>query len=220
MQEDTEIIYLDQAERHDVINFLIQEHNMETPNYLEIGVQRGLTFVKVNTDKKTAVDPYPTDEGVAVTNFKMTSDDFFAQIDINTAYDVIFIDGLHECHQVAKDFVNSLKHSKEGTLIVFDDVFPHNEQEQIIPVSSVKGPSTGDVWKLIYHLIPIFKTIELDMYFFEKLHFQIRGMFAIKVNKALLDMKEEPLLNELDGNFISNTYTYASHFENYSSMLR
>ena len=216
MEEKT-IVYMDQAQRHDVINFLIQEHNLSEPNYLEIGVQRGLTFVKINSANKTAVDPYPTDEGIEVTNFKMTADDFFKQLESNTKYDVIFIDGLHECHQVAKDFTNSLVHSHEGTIIIFDDVFPHNEEEQIIPVSSVKGPSTGDVWKLIYHLIPTLKNNNVDMYFFEKLHFQIRGMFAIKVNKELL---EEASLKNLDGNAISQMYNYPSHFESYSNMLR
>jgi hypothetical protein len=211
---------MNEAERHDVINFLIQENKLTNPNYLEIGVQRGLTFTKINSNSKTAVDPFPTDEGVEITNFKMTSDEFFSNLDKDTKYDIIFIDGLHECHQVVKDFGNSLKHSKEGTIIIFDDVYPHNEQEQIIPVSTVKGPCTGDVWKFVYHILPTMKNLDVTMYFFEKLYFQIRGMFVLQVNNQLLKTSEETNYLDIDGERISQMYDYKTHFETYSSMLR
>lgn len=218
--DEKNTVYMDQAERHHVINFLIQEHNLSNPNYLEIGVQRGLTFTQINTSNKTAVDPSPTDEGIAVTNFKMTSDEFFNQLDTEVKYDVIFIDGLHECHQVAKDFANSIKHSRDGTIIVFDDVFPHNEQEQTIPVSLVKGPCTGDVWKFVYHILPRLKYHDVAMYFFEKLHFQVRGMIAIRVNKALLNDVRETGFPNVSGEQISEAYNYNSHFEDYCRMLK
>ena len=216
LQEEVNIVYMHQAERHDVINFLIRDNKMRNPNYLEIGVQRGLTFSKINSNKKTAVDPYPINEGVEITNFKITSDEFFNIIDKDTKYDVIFIDGLHECHQVAKDFINSVKHSKEGSLIIFDDVYPHNENEQRIPVSQVQGPCTGDVWKLIYHIIPTMKFINVDMYFFDKLNYQVRGIFALRVNDKLLKLIDN---YELNGDQISEKYKY-EEFPIYASMLR
>lgn len=222
LQEEVNIIYMHQAQRHDVINFLIQEHKIENPNYLEIGIQRGITFSQINSTNKTGVDPSPINEGIELTTFKMTSDDFFDSIknnENNIEYDVIFIDGLHECHQVAKDFINSVKHSKEGSLIIFDDVYPHNENEQKIPVSMVQGPCTGDVWKLIYHILPTMNYKKVDMYFFEKLHSEVRGIFALRVNKDLLNMVKDNLF-VLNGYDISDNYEYNKDFSSYANMLK
>lgn len=146
----------------------------------------------------------------------MTSDEFFSNLNINIKYDTIFIDGLHECHQVTRDFTNSLKHSNEGSIIIFDDVYPFNEYEQIIPVNTVYGASTGDVWKLIYHILPILKSLEVDIYFFKDLHFHVRGMFAIVVNKNLINNINK---FEFDGNNISNIYSYKNDFLTYSQLL-
>lgn len=210
-------IYMNKSERHDVINFLIKEHNFNNPKYLEIGVQRGLTFSNIKSNDKYGVDPSPIQEGIELTNFKMSSDDFFNNLEEHIKYDLIFIDGLHECHQVAKDFLNSLKHSSIGSLIIFDDVYPNNKNEQLIPVSTIHGPCTGDVWKYIYHILPDIILMNTDIYFFENLHSQVRGMFAIKINKNILNSID---FFNIDGNIISKKYDYEKDFEDYSKKLR
>jgi predicted O-methyltransferase YrrM len=50
---------------------------------------------------------------------KTTSDNFFAKND--QIFDLIYIDGCHYAEFVARDAENSLKFSKSGTIIAFDD---------------------------------------------------------------------------------------------------
>ena len=82
----------------------------------------------------------------------MTSDEFFKS-HINKKYDIIFIDGLHTAYQVSKDLYNSIKNLKNGGIIILDDVFPHNENEQFSVKLFYEGPQTGDVWKGVYNVL-------------------------------------------------------------------
>ena len=70
-------------------------------SYLEIGVENGFNFGKINAVKKLATDPDPKS---AATHF-MSSDDFFKQN--KKKFDIVFIDGLHHADQVYRDICNS-----------------------------------------------------------------------------------------------------------------
>lgn len=131
-------------------------------DYLEIGVQSGLTLSSVNLANKTGVDPYfRFNHNLArgVTLHEVTSDEFFLGLSDQVMYDLIFLDGLHTFEQTAKDFVNALKHLKPGGVIVIDDVVPSSMEKalpdreesirlQILKNGKAGGAWFGDVWKL------------------------------------------------------------------------
>ena len=129
--------------RHDIINSLIVKYNYE--RYLEIGVYDGLNMQKITASHKDGVDPGA--EGVipSEVNYPMTSDQFFARLNKDIKYDIIFIDGLHHADQVIVDIKNALAHLNTGGVIVLHDCNPPNEQIQKIPRETVAW--TGDVWK-------------------------------------------------------------------------
>jgi len=105
----------------------------ENKNYLEIGVERGLTFAGVVAELKYAVDPKFRFELKEFNNgvsryFETTSDEFFATLQKEQIlFDVIFLDGLHEFSQTYRDLVNSLNHLAPGGYILVDDVYPNDE---------------------------------------------------------------------------------------------
>ena len=108
-------------------------------SYLEIGVQQGVTFHQIPVTRKVGVDPDP---GSAAT-VKLTSDAFFAQN--QEAFDLIFIDGLHQAEQVIKDIHNALDILRAGGVLVVHDCDPPTERSgQPEPCS---GVWCGDVWK-------------------------------------------------------------------------
>lgn len=165
--------------REDVINQIIKKYNLINPNYLEIGVCAGMTFKYVNSTNKDGVDPefYEKCEYV---NYKMTSNEFFEN-HIQKKYDIIFIDGLHVAYQVTIDLMNSLKHLTPGGFIIFDDVYPHHENEQwSFDQRRLGVPLTGDVWKAVYNVLDELISISSDKYFINKTE---RGSLAFKVEQ-------------------------------------
>ena len=101
---------------------------------MEIGVETGYTFNNVQMQNKIGVDPSPQFESEKLV--LKTSDDFFENLDpsTNTKFDIIFIDGLHQCEQVAKDVNNSIRFLNENGKILLDDIIPLNYHE--LPGSS------------------------------------------------------------------------------------
>jgi hypothetical protein len=113
--------------------------------YLEIGVSNGGTFYNVECEIKHGVDPHNKDM-----LFPVTSDKFFETCD--TIYDIIFIDGDHECNQVLRDIDNSINHLSPNGIILIHDTKPHTELMQRVPQPETLceyGLWTGDVWKAI-----------------------------------------------------------------------
>jgi hypothetical protein len=109
-------------------------------SYLEIGVSCGHLFSKINCKRKVGVDPY---KNFANLTYKMISDDFFL---INKEkFDIVFIDGLHHCEQVDKDFENSLKILQKKGLILFHDCNPTCKEHQ--GRNPIVTEWTGDCWK-------------------------------------------------------------------------
>tara|TARA_B100001057_G_scaffold490276_1_gene578209 strand:- start:7540 stop:8247 length:708 start_codon:yes stop_codon:yes gene_type:complete len=125
------------------INKAISKYN--DCKYLEIGVSTNKVFnsIPLKMSNKFGVDP---NQGG---NFRMTSDEFFIKYK-DLKFDVIFIDGLHHYEQCQKDCINSINQLKENGIILFHDMLPRCEMEQVIPQSFHTW--TGDVWKVAVEL--------------------------------------------------------------------
>lgn len=129
-----------------LINNLIKKYNFES--YLEIGIDKNITFKSINCKFKESVDPcFPPYQHANPTH-KMTSDQFFNKLDKNKKWDIIFIDGLHHYDQVNKDIKNCLNHLNKNGFIVLHDCNPIKYENQLIPRKK-QGTWNGDVWKSI-----------------------------------------------------------------------
>jgi hypothetical protein len=134
--------------RYDIINKLIEKFGYKT--YLEIGVRNPeecFNFIVCET--KHGVDPGA--EGDYKVDFKMTSDEFFAQ---NTfKYDIIFIDGLHIDEQVSRDISNALKSITDNGTVMLHDCNPptlHHAREDYYDFNTpARDYWNGTVWKAI-----------------------------------------------------------------------
>jgi hypothetical protein len=131
-----------------LINKLIRKYNFKT--YLEIGIDNGNNFNRINCLYKDSVDPAEKNYNHANPKYKVTSDVFFKSVaNEYFKYDIIFIDGLHHYEQVNRDIENSLKHLNEGGFIVLHDCNPKKEIHQKVPRESKLW--NGDVWKSVVH---------------------------------------------------------------------
>jgi len=95
--------------------------------YLEVGVNKGDTFLAVEMAERTAVDPkFRFDWQAAATPatrfHQQPSDAFFAQC--RDRFDIVFLDGLHVFAQTFRDFCNVLDVTDERSLILIDDTVP------------------------------------------------------------------------------------------------
>ncbi len=142
--------------RTEIINKLIDQNSYKS--YLEIGVRDYfINCDKVICDLKHSVDPFPQNK----CDYKMTSDEFFSQVNEDVKYDLIFIDGLHLSEQVDKDIENSLKHLSEGGTIVMHDCLPEQEANQFR--NPVISQWTGDVWKSVVKIRTYRDDISVDV---------------------------------------------------------
>jgi SAM-dependent methyltransferase len=126
--------------RADMINMIAKKIGAKT--YLEIGVQTGKTFRAVNVEDKIGVDPDP--QWKDQTHI-MGSDQFFEQLEDDEKFDIIFVDGLHQWEQVARDLANSVEHLAPGGVILVDDCAPRQKAYQTRQPTAVHW--TGDVWR-------------------------------------------------------------------------
>tara|TARA_B100000900_G_scaffold407813_1_gene421073 strand:- start:61 stop:1317 length:1257 start_codon:yes stop_codon:yes gene_type:complete len=155
-------------------------------SYLEIGVEYGHSFSKINIKDKIGVDPDPKIDDERIE--KLTSDAFFES---NTkTFDAIFIDGMHQSDYVLRDFNNAIECLNENGVIIIDDIVPENEREQHkIPIKhkyengilKYGEPWTGDVWKIAYYLIKNFKEISCTIY----RHANYRGIGVFKITDKI-----------------------------------
>jgi hypothetical protein len=126
-----------------LVNKILLKFN-KNAKYLEIGCAGNSLFNSIPLENKVGVDP---ESGGTI---KTTSDVFFSTNE--EIFDVVFIDGLHEYHQVQRDFENALKSIPVGGVICFHDMMPRNWVEANIPAIH-DGSWTGDVWKISFELI-------------------------------------------------------------------
>ena len=211
------IFNTDLSQRHLIINSLISNHDHA---YLEIGVETGYTFNNVYIQNKTGVDPLPHFESEHLV--LKTSDDYFLEnksIDDYAIkkFDIVFIDGLHQCEQVAKDINNSLQCLNENGKILLDDIIPLNYDEQLnVPVKheirngvlKTLVPWTGDVWKTLYHILSLYSEHFDFQYFY---HSNYRGVAALKI-KTFFQIPNSEFED-------INNYTYENDFKKYIDLI-
>lgn len=123
--------------RWEIINAIIKDRGYKS--FLEIGTKHGETFTQVNTEAKVSVDPDPK----TTPTYRMTSDEYFREH--SETFDLVFVDGLHECGQAYRDVMNALKVLNRGGVIVMHDCHPESREMQ----EPYRGQYfwTGDVWK-------------------------------------------------------------------------
>ena len=127
----------DKPHRSEIIQQIINYKNYKS--YLEIGCFSNELFNKLKIQNKIGVDP------VSGGTIKATSDQFFKKN--KNFFDIIFIDGLHQYHQVKKDITNSIKFLNKNGVILLHDCLPSTVYDQAIPRCTYKW--NGDVWKAI-----------------------------------------------------------------------
>ena len=114
---------------------VVNAHLKGKGDYLEIGIQKGNTFFKVDADVKIAMDialvfswAHCLDAIIKAYKekkleliFAMTSDEFFWELSkgglnqyVPKAYDAVFVDGMHEYYHAIRDIKNSLRFLKDG----------------------------------------------------------------------------------------------------------
>jgi hypothetical protein len=218
-------------ERHLVVN----SSTKSTDNYLEIGIEYGYTFSNAHFLKKTGVDPDPKCSNIdRATIYSYTSDKYFEIIhnkenDTNDEsglnikkelFDVVFIDGMHHCEYVLRDFNNSINtliyNGDKNSVIFMDDILPLNYNEQLkVPnkhyyengVLKYGEEWTGDVWKFVYHLLLKYSDKIRFTYFY---NINYRGVIRIEIlDKFDIVVTEEEL----------NAYDYFNDFNNYLDLL-
>ena len=123
-------------DRIQIINHFIKKYNYK--HYLEIGIFHGVTFQSTECENKDGVDPVQNPNCPFIVKYLCTSDDFFENF-IKKKYDIIFIDGLHDEHQVDKDIFNSIKWLNENGTIILHDCYPDWEGAE----------GEGTVWKSV-----------------------------------------------------------------------
>lgn len=167
--------------------------------YLEIGVADNDVFnsIALPISQKYGVDPFSGG------NYRMTSDDFFRK-NPSLKFDVIFIDGLHHYLTCQQDVINSINASKEGAIILIDDMLPKNLMEEKTPQQQSRW--TGDVWKVGVELFKNkhadFKIINIDS-----------GIGVLKVSKKFEYITIPELCNKKFDDYIE----YSKKFDLISS---
>ena len=165
--------YLD---RHSArrLNALIQSSG-SGESYLEIGVERGLTFEAVRAEIKVCVDPAPLFKRdslpLGAQLVVSTSEDYFAGGASGYTFDLVFLDGLHTAQATYRDLVAALNWlSPEGTVLI-DDVMPTDEASALPSYEDSQLEKKkqgikhsrwyGDVWKVVWLLVTKYPDIEL-----------------------------------------------------------
>jgi len=152
------------VERCQVVQSLLDL--FESPTYLEIGVNEGVTFHAAKAARKVAVDPkfcfeHQSRAETSCEYHETTSDIYFGSIASPLdRFDVIYLDGLHTFEQTLRDLLNALQYRSDLGVVLVDDVLP-NSYEASLPdqrLSSLVRSSTkredpswmGDVFKLVF----------------------------------------------------------------------
>ena len=160
--------------RKELVQNIIIKKNYK--KYLEIGCFDDELFNHIDCLKKVGVDP------MTGGTIRMTSDQFFSNN--KEFFDCVFIDGLHEFHQVRKDIYNSLRFLNDGGIILLHDCLPNNYYEQAIP--RCQWTWNGDVWKAI---VEVRRSKDVDVYTCYA-DYGI-GVIIKRPNRNLLDYPEQ-----------------------------
>ena len=141
----------------DYLALLERIHDHLLPRtYVEIGIFHGKSFsLTLPGTLGVGIDPapsirHPIDPSAKV--FKLASDDFFAQYDLDSVLqgqpvDLAFIDGMHLFEFTLRDFLHLERYCAEESTILVHDVDPLSER--MAARGQTSGPWSGDVWKLV-----------------------------------------------------------------------
>ena len=158
--------------RADRLNRLSKINSAE--NYLEIGVNKGVTLRRVDVQRKVGVDPsfnFNTEEVDHKAELhEVTSDKYFETCGTSKKFDLIYLDGLHEYNQTLRDFFNTLSYSHENTIWLFDDTNPDSYEASLYPQRITKEVRVrtgnrdnswmGDVYKCVFFLNKFLRDFE------------------------------------------------------------
>jgi predicted O-methyltransferase YrrM len=132
------------ASRSTILAMLADKYQYK--RYLEIGTDKNEVFSAASPRFEVAVGVDPANGGTV----RMTSDKFFLQND--QYFDLIFVDGLHEAHQVYRDILNALRWLNPGGTVVMHDCSPHGDLDERANAIFKKGAWNGNVWKAVVAL--------------------------------------------------------------------
>lgn len=139
-------------------------HECLNPNsYLEIGCDTGRSLSLAHC-ASLAIDPHPkvtVDDAIGVKSlcafYRMTSDAFFARHDpsviLGAPVDMAFLDGMHLCEYLLRDFLNTERYCRRNSVIVLHDCLPvewpmAERRHARMPIRPHHVNSwTGDVWR-------------------------------------------------------------------------
>jgi hypothetical protein len=167
------------------LRVLARLHSALAPaTYLEVGVDSGKTLALARCHA-IGIDPEFRfqDMGImraivakpSVSLYKMPSDDFFARFNPTTLFgcpiEMAFLDGMHRCEFLLRDFFNTERHCRRNSVIALHDCLPleapmaEREPDALAVDSRRQGMWTGDVWRtalLLKRHRPDLKIVFLD----------------------------------------------------------
>ncbi len=136
--------------------------------YLEIGTLNGGTLALSNAPS-ISIDPFFQIKTEVIGTkkmclfFQMGSDNFFDDYDpkvlLGRRLDFQFLDGMHHCEFLLRDFINAERHAARDGVIALHDCLPveipmtDRTQNGTPPIAPHRGGWwTGDVWRTLYVL--------------------------------------------------------------------
>jgi methyltransferase family protein len=144
------------------------------PRYLELGVNVGVLFLHVRAAIKVGVDPvdriprwkWRLHPNTAVHGrfVQRTSDEFFAGLEPESRFDVVFVDGLHTHAQSRRDLDKALAHLSDDGVVLAHDCNPASP-EAAEPDRAAAGDRgwCGEVWKTIVELRATREDLEVEV---------------------------------------------------------
>jgi hypothetical protein len=154
--------------------------HLQPNTYFEVGCDRGASLALAQC-ASLAVDPQPRLDGVSVIGSKpvftlcrKTSDAFFAAHDPKTMLggpiDMAFLDGMHWCEFLLRDFINTERHCRRNSVILLHDCLPVEQPmaERVFTGTSIRGHHSqswaGDVWRTALLLKRRRPDLQIDSY--------------------------------------------------------
>ncbi len=136
--------------------------------HLEIGCEKGQSLSLARC-AALAIDPDPrvSGEGAIGTKplcafYKMTSDAFFARHDpiviLGVPVDMAFLDGMHLCEYLLRDFINTERYSRRNSVVMPHDCLPvewpmaERRRGRTTTRPHHEHLWTGDVWRTALRL--------------------------------------------------------------------